>query len=268
MVRGNRARTRNAVSCLHCGRAGHTAYLCPRDDYSPDIPALSCNQCARRVITATGDNQFQMYCGIDPCPQHSTLTAQPPSQSTPSAMSTAMASLPGPSTGSTPAGPPPPYSQHANPSGSNPPPPNAAGPSQPTNPAGATTSNPAGPSQPPNAVQVADPASRRNNRSYSFPDINCRYGHLTSLVLGGTSMADALDTINVKGRTFRRWRIVAEARLVDEQAFNTLVGRIQNPTLDDCVAQGKTILQRSSSHAKLNSLFLAGACLKPMPKRN
>ena len=82
------------------------------------------------------------------------------------------------------------------------------------------------------------------------------------------SMADALDTINVKGRTFRRWRIVAEARLVDEQAFNTLVGRIQNPTLDDCVAQGKTILQRSSSHAKLNSLFLAGACLKPMPKRN
>ena len=56
--------------------------------------------------------------------------------------------------------------------------------------------------------------------------------------------------------------------MVDETDFKALVERLQSPTLDDCVTQAKTILQRSSSQTKLNSLFLAGACLRPLKKRN
>ena len=81
-------------------------------------------------------------------------------------------------------------------------------------------------------------------------------------------MVDALEVTNVKERTFRRWRVVADAQLVDETDFMALVERLQSPTLDDCVTQAKTILQKSSSKTKLNSLFLVGACLRPMKKRN
>ena len=56
--------------------------------------------------------------------------------------------------------------------------------------------------------------------------------------------------------------------MVDETDLKDLVESLQSPTLDDCVTQAKTILQRSSSQTKLNSLFLAGACLRPMKKRN
>ena len=62
----------------HCGRRGHVSNICLRDDYSKDIPALSCSSCVRHVITAVSDSQFEIYCGIDPCALHSTLRAQPP----------------------------------------------------------------------------------------------------------------------------------------------------------------------------------------------
>ena len=77
-------------------------------------------------------------------------------------------------------------------------------------------------------------------------------------------MADALEDINIRDITFLRWRDVAEALLVDETDFKALVERLQSPTLDDCMTQAKTILQRSSSQTKLNSLVLAGTCLRPM----
>ena len=107
MAPGRNLRRTAANSCLHCGRRGHTTNICLRDDYSPDVPALSCTACLRRVITAAGDTQFQMYCGIDPCPQHSTLTAQSPSHSSPSAMAQALSSLtaPGSSTNTPPSAP-------------------------------------------------------------------------------------------------------------------------------------------------------------------
>ena len=44
---------------------------------------------------------------------------------------------------------------------------------------------------------------------------------------------DALEVINVKERTFRRWRDIAEALLVDETDFMALVERLHSPTLDD-----------------------------------
>ena len=68
-------------------------------------------------------------------------------------------------------------------------------------------------------------------------------------------------------RTLRRWRVVvAEARLGDELALS---GGIRGePTLRDCVTQGKIILQRASSQPKLGALFLVGACLKPIKKKS
>ena len=83
-TRSGRNRTTTSPSCQHCGRTGHTANICPRDDYSPDVPALTCTQCVRSVTTATGGiSQFQMVCTIDPCAAHSTLSAQPPTQAAP-----------------------------------------------------------------------------------------------------------------------------------------------------------------------------------------
>ena len=107
---------------------------------------MTCTNCVRRVTSATGgDANFQIYIGIDPCAQHATLTAQPPTQAAPSVFSQAVASL-----------------------------------------------------------------------------------------------------------------------LVDEQGFNTLLARLQNPTLEDCCSHGKTILARSSTRQKLAELFRAGMCLRPM----
>ena len=99
MPRANRGRRlAAAVACPHCGRVGHSSNLCPRDDYSPDIPALTCSQCVRRVTTATGgDTNFEIYIGVDPCAQHATLTAQPPTQAATSSFSQTVASLRPPS---------------------------------------------------------------------------------------------------------------------------------------------------------------------------
>ena len=81
-----RGRPGRQTSCLHCGRRGHVSNVCPRDDYSGGIPALelACTSCVRRVITAVNDNTYQIYCAIDPCSLHSTLTAQPTSYANPS----------------------------------------------------------------------------------------------------------------------------------------------------------------------------------------
>ena len=242
---------RTTPNCDHCGRRGHVSNLCPRDDYSGDIPALT--QCVRRVISAANDSTFQMYCAIDPCILHSTLTAQPPSLTIPSALSTAMASL----------------------SAANQPNPSPAGPSQTTSSqqsSGPTTQPAVPPPQPVGAqpvvpVQNTTPA-RRNNRSYSFADMGRKYHTVTTLVNSGVSLLDALAAVNVKERTFRRWRLVAEARLVDESRFNLFLRRSPSPTLEDCVAYARTNLDRASSRVKLNSLFLTGAALKPMAKRN
>ena len=88
MPRGRRPAT---INCTHCGRDGHSSNICPRDDYSPDLPSLTCSQCVRTVGTARGgDNTNQIYVGIQPCSLHSTLTSQPPSAA-PTALSTALA---------------------------------------------------------------------------------------------------------------------------------------------------------------------------------
>ena len=79
------------INCTHCGRDGHSSNICPRDDYSSDLPSLTCSQCVRTVVTARGgDNTNQIYVGIQPCSLHSTLTSQPPSAA-PTALSTALA---------------------------------------------------------------------------------------------------------------------------------------------------------------------------------
>ena len=97
-TRSGRSRLTTSFPCQHCGRPGYTANIYPSDDYSPDVPALSCTQCVRNVETATGGiNQFQMVYTIDHDPRaaYSTFSARPPTQTAPSALSSAMAFLEG-----------------------------------------------------------------------------------------------------------------------------------------------------------------------------
>ena len=279
MPRTRRRAAPTPPKCDHCGRRGHVSNICPRDDYNPDLPALNCSSCVRHVISAVGDSQFEMYCGIDPCILHSTLTAQPPSHTTPSAMAVAMASLSSQTAGASgsssqaagasgsslsAAGASGSSSQAAGASGSSSQADGASGSSSQADGASGSSSQADGAS----GSSSTQLAARRNNRSYSFTDILSRYSQLTALVNGGSSLADALVVVNVKDRTFRRWRDVAEALLVDETDFMAMVERRLSPTLEDCVALARTVLQRSSSQTKLTSLFLAGACLRPMKKRN
>ena len=228
-----RGRPAATPTCSHCGRPGHTSNICPRDDYSPDLALLTCNQCIRQVVTATGgDTNFEVYCGIQPCNQHSTLTAQPPSTA-PSALATALAA----STAPPAAAPPQPAAA---------PPPPAAAPSQPA-------------AVPPRPLPQN---SGRSNRSYCFQEIDEKYRQVVSLVNGGATLTDAMEVVGLKRRTFRRWRLVAEARLLDEPGFLNLVNRISRATLQDCETQSKTILQRASSHNRMEELFRAGVCFK------
>ena len=245
-TRSGRNRTTTSPSCQHCGRTGHTENICPKDDYSPDVPALTSTQCVRRFVTATGGiSQFQMVCAIDPCAAHSTLSAQPPTPAAPSALSSAMASL----AGATPSQPPAPLNPPQ-------PPPVGPNPTPPTNP-------PAVPNPRPSS---SAPPGRNTTRSYSLATIDRKYNQIVSLVNGGTSLEEAYTMTNVKRRTFRRYRTVAEARLVDELSFSNLIRQVENPTLEDCETKGKQILQRTTSKKKLNELFLAGVCLKPLRK--
>ena len=148
-TRSGRSRTTTSPSCQHCGRTGHTANICPRDDYSPDVPALTCTQCVRRVVTATGGiSQFQMVCTIDPCAAHSTLSAQPPTQAAPSALSSAMASL----AGATPSQPPAPL--------------NPTQPQRQPPPLGPNPTNP--PAVPNPGPSSSAPPGRNTTRSYSW----------------------------------------------------------------------------------------------------
>ena len=49
-------------------------------------------------------------------------------------------------------------------------------------------------------------------------------------------------------------------------SVNYLIRQVENPTLEDCETKGKQILQRTTSNRKLEELFLAGFCLKPLRK--
>ena len=177
-------------------------------------------------------------------PALSTLTSQPPSAA-PTALSTALAPAPAP-----PAAAPAPAAA---------PVPHAAAPVP-----------PATAPIPPATAAVA-PAhlpfrTNRTNRMFSFADIDSKYRLVVSLVLGGATINDALEVAGIKRRTFRRWRVIAEARLLDEPGLNTLVGRTLNASMGDCELHSKTILNRSTSRVKLEELFRAGACLKPLKK--
>ena len=214
---------------MHIIRNGHSSNICPRDDYSSNLPSLTCSQCVRTVVTARGgDNTNQIYVGIQPCSLHSTLTSQPPSAAQ-TALSTALA----------PTAPAPA------------PPAAAPAPAAAPVPHAAATVPPA--TAPiPRATAAVAPApaplpfrTNRTNRMFSFADIDSKYRLVVSLVLGGATINDALEVAGIKRRTFRRWRVIAEARLLDEPGLNTLVGRTLNASMGDCELHSKTILNRS-----------------------
>ena len=182
MPRGRRPAT---INCTHCGRDGHSSNICPRDDYSSDLPSLTCSQCVRTVVTARGgDNTNQIYVGIQPCSLHSTLTSQPPSAA-PTALSTALAPAPAPPAAAPAAAPVP----------------HAAAPVPPAT----------APIPPATAAVAPAPAplpfrTNRTNRMFSFADIDSKYRLVVSLVLGGATINDALEVAGIKRRTLESHR--------------------------------------------------------------
>ena len=78
------------------------------------------------------------------------------------------------------------------------------------------------------------------------------------------SQEDAFQLLNViKRRTFRTYRPIAEARLLDITAFKRLLSTHLNPTLHDANSEARKILQRAANKSKLRDLYLAGVILRP-----
>ena len=57
-----RTRTQRArITCQHCGVTGHSSTICPRNTYSPDLPAATCPACIRTLsILADGTLSMAM----------------------------------------------------------------------------------------------------------------------------------------------------------------------------------------------------------------
>jgi len=104
---------------------------------------------------------------------------------------------------------------------------------------------------------------RQTPLALAILDIDTRYSQVVALVNGGASIKDALEVVGVPRRTFRRWRPVAEARLVDTRSLDKLTAKIQKPTLQNVEAMAKLVLSRASSSRRLLALFLSEMCLKP-----
>ena len=65
--------------CSHCGTPGHVSDTCPRSDYTPDTPALTCSTCVHVISSAhAGEDPYQIVHKIIPCPEHSTVTEPTP----------------------------------------------------------------------------------------------------------------------------------------------------------------------------------------------
>ena len=223
-------------TCTHCGRRGHTSNICTRDDYSPDAPSLGCTTCVRDVSAARSDDTtYKIYVAIIPCPQHDTMVANPPvtAQLTPLQLAMRAAPRPGPSQQAAPSAPP--------------------------------TSAPTLVQPPPLPAPTPGvlPAGPQSGRSYSLERIDSVYRGVVENVNQGKTHEEAFTILQTKRRTFRAYRNIAEARLVDMLAFERLIAAHVNPTLSDCDTEAKKILQRTTSKTKLRDLHLAGAALKP-----
>ena len=89
------------------------------------------------------------------------------------------------------------------------------------------------------------------------------YREVARSVHEGNSQEDAFQLLNVKRRTFRTYRPIAEARLLDITAFKRLLSTHLNPTLHDANSEARKILQRAANKSKLRDLYLAGVILRP-----
>ena len=65
--------------CDHCCSIGHIPTVCPRTRYSPNVAALSCNSCIRKVTSCFSDEEAvnQIRVIIDPCSVHATPVVRP-----------------------------------------------------------------------------------------------------------------------------------------------------------------------------------------------
>ena len=208
-----RGRPAATPPCCHCGRSGQTSNICPRDDYSPDLALLTCNQCIRQEVTATGgDTNFELRSLLRYLTMQPTFYADSP------------ASL---------------YCSHR-------------------------TSNCSGCSSCSQCTAIPNLPLHLSNQLLPLPNLQPsllhrfdeKYRQVVALVNGGATLNDAKEVVGLKRSTFRRWRLVA--------GFLNLVNMISRATLQHCETQSKTILQRGSSHNRMEELFRAGVCLRPI----
>ena len=114
-----------------------------------------------------------------------------------------------------------------------------------------------GPAAAPRPAAAARPI--RTNRSFNLQLIDAQYQDVVDLVNAGSTIVNALEQLGLKMRSFRRYRTIAEARLVDLTAFERILERGE-PTLEDLVTEGKRILRQN--RARLFILFGQGRCLR------
>ena len=195
--------TRQRIICQHCGNHGHVSNLCPRTSYSPTLPAWSCSNCLKQIVSCTTADpiQFDIKVKIVNCAAHKTTTAKPTAR-----QPLAAAPAPGPVA----AAPQP----AANPA----PGPVAAAPQPAANPAPGPVA--AAPQPAANPAQrnrlILQRRGRRTRCQVPLQLITDTYNAVSENVQHtGCGLYESLDNNNVKRGYWRGIRPVAEAMLVD-----------------------------------------------------
>ena len=80
--------------CQHCGTRGHVSDLCSRTHYTSTMPAFSCSNCLKEIVScnSTDPVRFDVSVRIINCSEHRTTTARPPPPPSPTGPGTATSS--------------------------------------------------------------------------------------------------------------------------------------------------------------------------------
>ena len=229
-----RTRTQRArTTCQHCGVTGHSSTICPRNTYSPDLPAATCPACIRTVsILADGT----LFMAIQPCNLHTTPTAPPPTQPLPTQL------LP---TQLLPTQPLPTQPLPTQPLPAQPPAHQAPLPAI----------------QPPLLPATFPTTSSRRTRSYDTLRMQEEYSLVVQLTKAGHTVVKAVDAAGTTMRTFRKTRYIVEMKYAHLSTFLNLesVYTTKNSLAVECQKE----LKKSVHHEKRMKNFLNGLYLKP-----
>ena len=256
--------------CQHCGLTGHISDLCSRSHYSSSMPAFSCSNCLKEIVSCNSSDpaRFDVSVRIINCAAHKTTTARPPPP--PSTGSTARP--PASSTGSRPVtsavtsttSPPDTTASGAASSSTPPypPPPYTADQSAPA------VQQPPAP-HPPTGQRIPPALLRRGTRTRVPLPLEV-YTDLYSSVVDTTQrtscgLYEALNTNNIKRGFWRNVRPIAEALLVDpiryREALRTLGSSLN---LKRAKMEAAAVLNTTAGKQKLRTLHLDGVTLVPL----